>query len=104
MLKTSRWSPRFAGSKDVFTHIYVYAFTHQHTYTFIRECVNMRMCDFIIPTADKRKGKMCFRQPDRSVSINRERNGEKEQRRSPEIEQGAEEEPGRDRKIQRSAI
>ena len=63
------------------------------------------MCDFIIPTADKRKGKMCFRQPDRSVSINRgERNGEKEQRRSPESEQGAEEEPGRDRKIQRPAI
>ena len=65
----------------------------------------MRMCDFIIPAADKRKGKMCFRQPDRSVSINREeRNGEKEQRRSPESEQGAEEEPGRDRKIQRPAI
>lgn len=65
----------------------------------------MRMCDFIIPTADKRKDKMCFRQPDQSVSINRgERSGEKGQRRSPEIEQGAEEEPGRDRKIQRPAI
>lgn len=63
------------------------------------------MCDFIIPTADKRKGKMCFRQPDRRSSTDRgERYGEKEQRRSPEIQQGAEEEPGRDRKIQRPAI
>lgn len=36
---------------------------------------------------------------------NKEKNNEtKEQRRSPEIEQGAEEEPGRDRKIQRPAI
>ena len=36
---------------------------------------------------------------------NKEKNNEtKEQRRSPEIEQGAEEEPGRDRKIQRFAI
>ena len=31
----------------------------------------MRMCDFIIPAADKRKGKMCFRQPDRSSLIDR---------------------------------
>ena len=31
-------------------------------------------------------------------------NGTEEQRRSPEIEQGAEKEPGRDRKIQRLAV
>ena len=36
---------------------------------------------------------------------NKEKNNEtEEQRRSPEIEQGAEKEPGRDRKIQRLAV
>ena len=63
MLKTSRWSPRFAGGKDVFTHLRINTLTHLYTH-----------------------------------------NETEEQRRSPEIEQGAEKESGRDRKIQRSAI
>ena len=63
MLKTSRWSPRFApGARKV-----------------------------VIPDPTGHPTKQ-------------KNNGTKEQRRSPEIEQGAEEEPGRDRKIQRSAI
>ena len=69
MLKTSRWSPRFAGGKD------------------------------IKPLCPTRSGISS-----RGIS-NKEKNNEtEEQRRSPEIKQGAEEEPGRDRKIQRSAI
>lgn len=28
MLKTSRWSPRFAGGKDVFTHLRINTLTH----------------------------------------------------------------------------
>ena len=69
MLKTSRWSPRFAGGKDV------------------------------KPSCPTRSGISS-----RGIS-NKEKNNEtKEQRRSPEIKQGAEEEPGRDRKIQRPAV
>jgi len=42
MLKTSRWSPRFAGGKDVFTQIHIYALTHLHIYTRMREYANVR--------------------------------------------------------------
>ncbi len=43
--------------------------------------------------------------PDSIGHPNKKKNNEtKEQRRSPEIEQGAEEEPGRHRKIQRLAV
>ena len=42
MLKTSRWSSRFAGGKDVFTQIHIYALTHLHIYTRMREYVNVR--------------------------------------------------------------
>ena len=64
MLKTSRWSPRFAGGKDV---------------------------KAVMPDSIGHPNK-------------KKNNGTKEQRRSPEVEQGAEEEPGRDRKIQRLAV
>ena len=64
MLKTSRWSPRFAVGKVV-----------------------KPSCPTPIGYPTKQKN-----------------NERKEQRRSPEIKQGAEEDPGRDRKIQRPAI
>ena len=71
MLKTSRWSPRFAGGKVI-----------------------KPSCPVLSPSCPTPIGH----------PTKQKNNERKEQRRSPEIKQGAEEEPGRDRKIQLPAI
>lgn len=89
MLKTSRRSPRFAGGKDV-KAVMPDSIGHPHL-SFFRFCSS----DYVDCRASIAS---------RGISNKEKNNGTKEQRRSPEIEQGAEEEPGRDRKIQRPAI